>query len=42
VRLDPAFRQGVINNLRNPKMAVFFASVLPQFAPSGEGMFSRF
>ena len=35
-----AFRQGVINNLANPKMAVFFASVLPQFAPEGRGMFS--
>jgi threonine/homoserine/homoserine lactone efflux protein len=28
-----AFRQGVISNLGNPKMAVFFASLLPQFAP---------
>jgi threonine/homoserine/homoserine lactone efflux protein len=28
-----AFGQGVINDLGNPKMAVFFASVLPQFAP---------
>ena len=35
-----AFRQGVINNLANPKMAVFFASVLPQFAPKGQGMLS--
>ncbi len=35
-----AFRQGVINNLANPKMAVFFASVLPQFAPVGYGMLS--
>ncbi|HKQ18879.1 MAG TPA: LysE family translocator [Candidatus Eisenbacteria bacterium] len=33
-----AFRQGVINNLANPKMAVFFASVLPQFVPKGEGI----
>jgi threonine/homoserine/homoserine lactone efflux protein len=41
-RLKPgaAFRQGVINDLANPKMAVFFASVLPQFAPEGQGMFS--
>jgi len=36
-----AFRQGVINNLANPKMAVFFASVLPQFAPNGQGMLSK-
>jgi threonine/homoserine/homoserine lactone efflux protein len=35
-----AFRQGVISDLGNPKMAVFFASVLPQFAPQGEGMLS--
>ena len=26
-----AFRQGVISNLGNPKMAVFFSSLLPQF-----------
>ena len=30
-----AFRQGVVSNLGNPKMAVFFTSLLPQFAPSG-------
>ena len=30
-----AFRQGVLNNLANPKMAVFFASALPPFAPAG-------
>jgi threonine/homoserine/homoserine lactone efflux protein len=43
-RLTPqiAFRQGVISNLGNPKMAVFFASLLPQFVPSGEAMFSAF
>ena len=35
-----AFRQGVINDLANPKMAVFFASVLPQFALEGQGMLS--
>src|SRR6266542_650433 len=26
-----AFRQGLISNLGNPKMAVFFTSLLPQF-----------
>jgi threonine/homoserine/homoserine lactone efflux protein len=33
-RLAPfkALRQGVVSNLGNPKMAVFFASLLPQFA----------
>ena len=30
-----AFRQGVISDLGNPKMAVFFTSLLPQFAPDG-------
>jgi threonine/homoserine/homoserine lactone efflux protein len=35
-----AFRQGIVNNLANPKMAVFFASALPQFAPAGAGMLS--
>ena len=28
-----AYRQGVISNLGNPKMAAFFTSLLPQFAP---------
>jgi threonine/homoserine/homoserine lactone efflux protein len=41
-RLSPtsAFRQGLISDLGNPKMAVFFASILPQVAEAGEGMFS--
>jgi threonine/homoserine/homoserine lactone efflux protein len=30
-----AFRQGVISNLANPKSAVFFTSLLPQFVPGG-------
>ncbi len=34
-----AFRQGAISNLDNPKMAVFFASLLPQFAPGGSTSF---
>jgi threonine/homoserine/homoserine lactone efflux protein len=34
------FRQGLISDLANPKMAAFFASVLPQFAPEGKGMLS--
>jgi len=41
-RLAPsaAFRQGVLSNLANPKMAVFFTSLLPQFAPGGRASFS--
>jgi threonine/homoserine/homoserine lactone efflux protein len=35
-----AFRQGLLSNLGNPKMAIFFASLLPQFAPSGSGAFA--
>jgi threonine/homoserine/homoserine lactone efflux protein len=34
------FRQGLLSDLSNPKMAAFFASVLPQFAPEGQGMLS--
>ena len=30
-----AFTQGMVSNLGNPKMAVFFASLLPQFVPVG-------
>jgi threonine/homoserine/homoserine lactone efflux protein len=35
-RLVPgrAFRQGLVSNLGNPKMAVFFVSLLPQFGHS--------
>ena len=28
------FRQGLLSNLGNPKMAVFFSSLLPQFVPA--------
>jgi threonine/homoserine/homoserine lactone efflux protein len=39
-RLAPAaaYRQGVISNLGNPKMAAFFPSLLPQFASSFAGL----
>jgi threonine/homoserine/homoserine lactone efflux protein len=33
-----AFRQGLLSNLGNPKMAVFFTSLLPQFASSFIGL----
>jgi threonine/homoserine/homoserine lactone efflux protein len=35
-RLRPgaALRQGLVNDLANPKIAVFFTSLMPQFAPS--------
>jgi threonine/homoserine/homoserine lactone efflux protein len=32
-----AFRQGVLSNLGNPKMAVFFTSLLPQFGAESFG-----
>ena len=35
-----ALRQGLLSNLGNPKMAVFFASLLPQFAPQGGSSFA--
>ena len=35
-----AFRQGLISDLGNPKIAVFFASLLPQFVPAGSETFS--
>lgn len=34
-----AYRQGVLSNLGNPKMAVFFLSLLPQFVPSSSDTF---
>jgi threonine/homoserine/homoserine lactone efflux protein len=34
IRRHSPFRQGLISNLGNPKMAVFFTSLLPQFGSS--------
>jgi threonine/homoserine/homoserine lactone efflux protein len=38
-RLGPglAYRQGLISDLGNPKMAAFFTSLLPQFGTTGNG-----
>jgi threonine/homoserine/homoserine lactone efflux protein len=35
-----SLRQGLASNLGNPKMAIFFASLLPQFIPPGNASFS--
>jgi threonine/homoserine/homoserine lactone efflux protein len=32
-----AFVQGIVNDLANPKMAIFFSSLLPQFVAHGSG-----
>ncbi|MGE4079839.1 MAG: LysE family translocator [Reyranella sp.] len=37
-----AFRQGIISNLGNPKIAVFFASLLPQFVPTSQASVAAF
>ena len=34
-----AFRQGLLSNLGNPKIAVFFVSLLPQFVSDGRSSF---
>jgi threonine/homoserine/homoserine lactone efflux protein len=41
-RLGPgrALRQGLVNDLANPKMAAFFASLFPQFVPEGSASFA--
>jgi threonine/homoserine/homoserine lactone efflux protein len=35
-----AYRRGLLSNLGNPKMAVFFVSLLPQFAPTNGPVFA--
>lgn len=37
-RSRSAYRQGLVSNLGNPKMAIFFTSLLPQFAHSFVGL----
>jgi RhtB (resistance to homoserine/threonine) family protein len=36
-----AFRQGVVSNLLNPKIAVFYTSLIPQFVAPGQSIFTR-
>ncbi len=36
-----AFRQGVVSNLLNPKIAVFYTSLIPQFVAPGQSIFAR-
>jgi threonine/homoserine/homoserine lactone efflux protein len=35
------YLQGVLSNLGNPKMVVFFSSLLPQFVTQGQATFTR-
>jgi len=35
-----ALRQGILSNLGNPKMAIFFSSLLPQFVAPGSSTFA--
>jgi len=39
-RAHHAFRQGLLSNLGNPKIAVFFTSFLPQFTSAGASFLS--
>jgi threonine/homoserine/homoserine lactone efflux protein len=36
------YRQGLVNNIANPKMAAFFTSLLPQFIAPGQGVVGPF
>ena len=35
------FRQGVVSNLLNPKIAIFYTSLIPQFVAPGQSVFAR-
>jgi threonine/homoserine/homoserine lactone efflux protein len=39
LRPRQAYMQGVVSDLSNPKIAAFFSSMLPQFAPAGAADF---
>ena len=41
LRAWAAYRQGVMTNVLNPKVALFFVSLLPQFVQAGEGFVWR-
>ena len=41
LRRAVAYRQGLISNLSNPKIVVFFLSLFPQFVNRGEASFAR-
>ena len=41
LRRRAAYRQGVLSNLSNPKIVVFFLSLLPQFVDRGQASFTR-
>ena len=39
LRRSVAYRQGLLSNLSNPKIVVFFLSLFPQFVSRGQGSF---
>ena len=41
LRRSVAYRQGLLSNLSNPKIVVFFLSLLPQFIERGQASFTR-
>jgi len=41
LRRPVAYRQGLISNLSNPKIVVFFLSLFPQFVDRGQASFAR-
>jgi threonine/homoserine/homoserine lactone efflux protein len=41
LKRNVAYRQGLLSNLSNPKIVVFFLSLLPQFIDRGQASFER-